>query len=202
MSSTMYRDKVLDFIECLKNHGYIGTTLKLARHISNAFYLFMDIHGLDYHPDIVWEWFSDVKNTLGTSWCHWRKILCFCNEFMLSGEIHPDGKYKYSPTMYDNLPDWCKEVVTGLLEQKKREYREIGTLKSYRCSCSVFCQFLIDHGYDNFKQISPEIIKEFSVHDKHSTFKGRAGRMVIVRAFLRYLDEYHYIDRHGLDLFF
>ena len=146
---------------------------------------FLDIHDLGYRPDIVWIWFSEIKNTLGTSWLHWRRVLSFCNEYLLSGDIHPGGKYKYSPTIYDELPEWCKEAITGLLEQKKREYRENGTLKSYRCSCASFCLFLIDHGYNSFKQISPEIIKEFSIQDGHSTFKGRATRFVIVRNFLR-----------------
>lgn len=125
--------------------------------------------------------------------------MSFYNEYLLIGDIHPDKKYKYIPTIYDELPEWCKEAITGLLEQKEREYRERGTLRSYRCSCTSFCLFLIDHGYDSFKTISPEIIKEFSIQDKHSTFKGRATRFVIVRAFLRYLDEYRYTERHGLD---
>lgn len=199
MSAADFKGKIEPFIECLQAHGYIGTTLKLAKHALTAFYLFLDIHDLGYHPDIVWIWFSEVKNTLGTSWLHWRRVLSFCNEYLLSGDIHPGGKYKYIPTIYDELPEWCKEAVAGLLEQKKREYRESGTLKSYRCSCASFCLFLIDHGYDSFKQISPEIIKEFSIQDEHSTFKGRATRFVIVRAFLRYLEEHRYTERHGLD---
>ena len=199
MSAADFNRKIEPFIECLKAHGYIGTTLKLAKHVLTAFYLFLDIHDLGYHPDIVWIWFSEVKKSLGTSWLHWRRVLNFCNEYLLIGDIHPDGKYKYIPTIYDELPEWCKEAITGFLEQKKREYRKRGTLRSYRCSCTSFCLFLIDHGYDNFKLISPEIIKEFSIQDKHSTFKGRATRFVIVRAFLRYLDEYRYTERHGLD---
>lgn len=199
MSAADFNRKIEPFIECLKAHGYIGTTLKLAKHVLTAFYLFLDIHDLGYHPDIVWIWFSEVKKSLGTSWLHWRRVLNFCNEYLLIGDIHPDGKYKYIPTIYDELPEWCKEAITGFLEQKKREYRKRGTLRSYRCSCTSFCLFLIDHGYDNFKLISPEIIKEFSIQDKHSTFKGRATRFVIVRAFLRYLDEYRYTERYGLD---
>jgi len=199
MSAADFNGKIEPFVECLKMYGYIGTTLKLAKHVLTAFYLFLEIHDLDYHPDIVWIWFSEVKNTLGTSWLHWRRVLGFCNDYLLIGDIRPDRKYKYMPTIYEKLPEWCKEAIAGLLEQKKREHRERGTLRSYRCSCTSFCLFLIDHGYDSFKAISPETIKEFSIQDKHSTFKGRAARFVIVKAFLRYLDEYQYTERHGLD---
>ena len=121
MSAADFKGKIAPFIECLQCHGYIGTILKLAKHALTVFYLFLDIHNLGYHPDIVWIWFSEVKNTLGTSWLHWRRILSFYNEYLLRGDIHPDGKYKYIPTIYDELPKWCKEAVTGLLEQKKRE---------------------------------------------------------------------------------
>ena len=70
MSAADFKGKIEPFIECLQAHGYIGTTLKLAKHALTAFYLFLDIHDLGYHPDIVWIWFSEVKNTLGTSWLH------------------------------------------------------------------------------------------------------------------------------------
>lgn len=63
-----------------------------------------------------------------------------------------------------------------------------------------FCRFLVDHGYESFNLLPPAVIKEFSSHDEHTTFNGRAGRFVIVRAFLRYLDEKGYTDGHGLDV--
>lgn len=102
--------------------------------------------------------------------------------------------------MFDELPSWCKKAISGLLDQKRREFRDAGTIKSYRCSCTRFCKFLIDHGYDSFGQLSPAVIKEFSIHDEHTTFNGRASCFVCVRAFLRYLDEKEYTDNHSLDV--
>lgn len=102
--------------------------------------------------------------------------------------------------MFDELPSWCKEAIAGLLDQKKREFREDATIKSYRCSCIRFCRFLIDHGYESFNQLSPAIIKEFSRYNEHTTFQGRSGCFVAVRAFLRYLAEKGYTDNHSLDV--
>ena len=48
-----YQETVEPFIETLQKHGYIGTTLYLARHSLTALYLFLDIHGLVYHPRIM-----------------------------------------------------------------------------------------------------------------------------------------------------
>lgn len=190
---------VTPFIELLKTYGYVGTTLKLVRHALTALYLFMDMHSFGFHQDIMWIWFTEISRTMGTSWFHWRRVLKFYEDYTLSGDIHPNGKYKYNPIMFDELPLWCKEAISGLLDQKSREFRTAGTIKSYRCSCTRFCRFLLDHGYESFNQLSPAVIKEFSSFDEHTTFRGRTGCFVVIRAFLRYLEEKGYTDNSGLD---
>ena len=80
-----YQETVEPFIETLQKHGYIGTTLYWARHSLTALYLFLDIHGLGYHPRIMWAWFS---------WLHWRRILKSYEEYTVYGDIIPEGKYR------------------------------------------------------------------------------------------------------------
>ncbi|MCD8148087.1 MAG: tyrosine-type recombinase/integrase [Clostridiales bacterium] len=199
MSADEFYQSVPVFIRLLESHGYVGTTVKLARHSLTALYLFLDIHSLGFHQDIMWIWFAEIRKTMESSWLHWRRVLKFYEDYIQSGDIHPDGKYKYAPTMFDELPAWCREAISGLLDQKRREFRDEGTIKSYRCSCTRFCRFLIGHGYENFSQLSPAVIKEFATHDEHASFQGRAGCFVAVRAFLRHLDEKGYTGMHGLD---
>lgn len=199
LSANEFHKTISPFIELLESHGYVGTTLNLARHALTALYLFLDMNSFGFHLDILWIWFAEINRTMGHSWLHWRRVLKFYEDYTLAGDIHPDGKYKYDPIMFDELPSWCRESISGLLDQKKREFRDDGTIKSYRCSCTRFCRFLIDHGYESFKQLSPTIIKEFSRQDEHTTFRGRSGCFVVVRAFLRYLAEKGYTDNHSLD---
>ena len=163
MSADEFYESITPFVKVLETHGYVGTTLYLAKHALNALYLFLDIHYFGFHPDIMWIWFAEIKKTLGHSWLHWRRVLKFYEDYTQVGDIYPDGKYKYAPIMFDELPSWCREAISGLLDQKKREFREDGTIKSYRCSCTRFCRFLIDHGYKSFKQLSPTIIMSPSV---------------------------------------
>ena len=200
LSADEFHKTITPFIEFLETHGYVGTTLNLARHALTALYLFLDMHYFGFHQDIMWIWFAEINRTLGHSWRHWRRVLKFYEDYTLTGDIHPDGKYKYHPIMFDELPSWCREAISGLLDQKKREFRDVGTIKSYRCSCTRFCRFLIDNGYESFNQLSPTIIKEFSRYDEHTTFQGRSGCFVAVRAFLRYLAEKGYADNHSLDV--
>lgn len=199
MSANEFYKSVTHFIELLETHGYVGTTLKLAKHALTALYLFLDMHSFGFHQDIMWIWFTEIRRKIGHSKLRWRRVLKFYEDYTLSGDIHPDGRYRYNPVMFDELPSWCKGAISGLLDQKRREFRDTGTIKSYRCSCTRFCRFLVDHGYESFNQLSPAAIKEFSIHDEHITFNGRFGYFVIVRAFLRYLDEKGYTDVHGLD---
>ena len=196
--SSDIRDSIPQFIETLEKHGYVGTTLKLANHALTTHYLFLYFNGLGFHPDILWLWFEEVKKTLEISWLHWRRVLSFYLEYTKIGDILPNGKYKYAPTQYDHLPDWCKIPLSAFLERKQNEHRSTGTIRPYRCSCSVFCSFLVQSGINSFSQLSVEIINLFISQDSHTTFRGRTARFVHLRGFLLFLEEQGYTTKHGL----
>ncbi len=187
-----YRETVEPFIGTLQKHGYVGTTLYQARHSLAALYLFLDIHGLGYHPEIMWAWFSEVRKKLGSSWLHWRRILKSYEEYTIYGDIIPEGKYRYIPTSLELLPDWCRKAVESFLGQKRLEFRAPGTIRTYQYPCIRFCRFLIWQGCDSFQLLSPEVVKEFAHQDQHVTFTGRSGYFVVVREFLRFLGEKGY----------
>ena len=186
------------FIEQLAKHHYIGTTLKLAKHSLTALYLFLSINGIGYHVDIMWSWFDEVRKTLGYSSLHWRRILRSYEDYHCTGSIQPGKKYNYKRTGYEELPEWCREAIGGLLHQKEREFRKTGTIKSYRCSCTRFCRFLAEKGYDSFLELTPGVIKEYASQDQHKTFTGRATHLLMVRIFLQYLNENKFIKRQNL----
>ena len=52
MSADEFYKSVMPFIELLETHGYVGTTLKLARHALTALYLFLDMHFFGFHQNI------------------------------------------------------------------------------------------------------------------------------------------------------
>ena len=97
------------------------------------------------------------------------------------------------------LPVWRRQPIDGFLEQKRREYREDGTLRSYRYSCIRFRRFLLLNRHEGFDQLSLADIKNFACQDAHKTFSGRASCFVIIRGFLRYLGEKNYISAPNLE---
>lgn len=194
-----FRETIPAFKAVLSSHGYVGTTLCLADHALTVLYLFLDIHSLGFHPDIMWAWFSEIKKNLGHSWLHWRRVLKTYEDYTVYGDILSDSKYQYEASSFDLLPGWCSQAIDSFLNKKRREFREKGTVRSYRYSCIRFCRFLLDNGHESFKDLCPTVIKAFARQDKHKTFKGRASTFVIVRAFLNSLYENHYTDTPNLD---
>lgn len=194
-----FRESIEPFTEALEKHGYVGTTLKLARHALKALNLFLEIHSLGFHPDIMWAWFDEIKGTLGTSWLHWRRVLRTYEDYTTYGDIVSTGKYRYKDDSLSLLPVWCREAIEGFLKQKQREFRRSGTIRSYLYPCIRFCRYLLDEGQQSFKALTPAQIKAFARQDKHSTFKGKATYFVVVREFLHYLCENGFADAPNLD---
>ena len=194
-----FYNTIIPFVDALKSHGYVGTTLYTARHMLTVLFLFLEVHGFGFHLEIMWCWFAETKQKLGSSWLHWRRILKMYEEYIIFGDIQTAGKYQYQPSSFEQLPEWCREPVNGLLEQKRREFRKGGTIRTYMYSCIRFCRYLITCGYNSFSSLSPSVIKAYANQDKHETFNGRTTSFLIIRALLRYLDEYGYTEMHGLE---
>lgn len=189
-----------DFIELLRNKGFASTALHSARHTLTVVFLFLDRNGLGYHPDIVRIWFSEIQFIIGTSWRNWRRILTIFEQYSIDRDIQLDKRYTYKPDRLDSYPNWCKESITGFLQQLIREFRRETTARAYKYSCMRFCTFLIKHGISSFESVTPTLIKEFTLTDIHETFDGRSSCFMVVRQFLRYLEEQDIIHSSTLHL--
>lgn len=58
----------------------------------------------------------------------------------------------------------------------------------------------MSNGHEAFERLSPTDIKNFVDQDIHKTFSGRPSCFVIIRGFLRYLEENKYTRIPNLDL--
>jgi len=186
------------FIDALKNHGYVGSTLYLARHSLTALYLFLEIHELGYLPEIVWIWFVEIQKSMGSSWKHWRRTLKCYEEYFCMGNIFPAKKYVYEPSSLDALPEWCRDPISAFLDRRQREFRSAGTIKANQYPCIRFCKYLMRCKISAFSEITPADINEFSRSDQHDTFNGRSSYFTVVRQFLEYLQEKGFIQNKSL----
>lgn len=189
-----------DFVKLLRNEGYASTALHSARHTLTVVFLFLDRNGLGYHPDIARIWFSEIQPVIGTSWRNWRRTLMVFEQYSADGDIISDKRYTYKTDRLDSYPGWCKEAITGFLQQLIRGFRRETTARSYKYSCMRFCTFLIKNGTSSFESVTPTLIKEFTLTDIHETFDGRSDCFMVVRQFLRYLEEQDIIHNSTLHL--
>ena len=184
-----FYDSIDGFVATLEGHGYVGATLKTARQSLTALYLFLDIHGLGYSPEIAWIWFAQARASMGVSWKQWRRAIKCYEEYSRTGEIQPAKKYRYEPSSLNALPEWCREPIYAFLDRKRREFRSEGTIRVSQYPCIRFCNYLILCGVPAFSEITPAVINEFSLTDHHDTFKGRSSYFTVVRQFIEYLEE-------------
>jgi len=197
-SADEFYDSINGFISMMKDQGYVGTTLRLARHSLTALYLFLEIHKLGYLPEIIWIWFAEVKNVLGSSWKQWRRVLRCYEEYAETGDILPTKKYRYKPSSLETFPEWCRKPIFAFLNQKLKKYRSTETIRTSQYPCIRFCRYLIKCGISAFVDVTPAIINEFSRTDQHGTFKGRSSYFTVIRQFLEYLEEKEFIYNKSL----
>lgn len=188
------------FIDTLTTHYYSYTILKTAKHALIVFYLFLEIHQLGYHPQILRAWFTEMQPVFSKDWKSWRRLLMMFDQYTLHGDIIPEEKFTYKQLGLDLLPEWCVSPINEYLTMLKKTFHAQGTIKSYRYPCIRLCKYLIDKGYDSFYELTPELLQTFCLQDKHRTFNGKSGSFVIIRQFVMFLEEQGKVTNKHLHL--
>lgn len=177
------------FLSCVAEYGYGHTVLTCFRQALSVMYLFLDINGLGYHPEITDIWFSEIMPSLPRGWKMWRRTLSLFKEYTESADILPQKRFIYSPGVFDRLPEWCMEAINGFSEQLRRSFHEPMTLRNYSYSCSRLCFFLLKKGCRQFSELTPELLDQFCRTDEHATFVGKETCASVIRRFVCFLEE-------------
>lgn len=191
---------VNDYIDCLRSHGYVTTSLKTAKHALTVLFLFLDVHSLGYHPEIASAWFSGITPLLPKNWKHWRRLVYLFSEFCENGDIIPSGKYTYDLTVFDTLPEWCRSGIEEFLDLLKREFHDNSTIRAYRYPCIRLCSFLVSRNCSGFEALDTDMLQKFCLQDQHRTFKGKSTCLGTIRRFIFFLEDTGYIKSRYLHL--
>ena len=102
----------------------------------------------------------------------------------------------YSPRTSSELKfsDWCNDLIMSFLDIKRNDKLSQSTLTMYVSSIKRFVNFLESKGINDFKLLTPHLIKEFNQNDIHSTPQGKAAYNVKIRIFLLYLADNNIIS--------
>lgn len=181
-------NRIPSFEQALDEQGYSYVSRRHAVRTLRVLYLFLDMNGLVYHKEISCIWFEYGKNIFQSGWKIARKSLRMFDEYVGNGAIslHHDN---YSVTKRDQIPQWCVPWVASFLEVKSKENMAKDTIDNYLFSIARLCLFMERKGLDSFMELTPALLKEFNIYDKHGSSAGKNSCNLRIRKFLIYLAE-------------
>lgn len=177
------------FAEC----GYKDTVKRKASHIIKCLYAFLVCHHLDYSPSIAKHWYRQIEPVIGSSHHTWIRVLCLFEKYIQGNEFIHDQKYSFKPSRMDLYPLWCVKAIDGYLNWLKRCFRSESTIRTYKYSVYDFCDYLLEYGIDDFREITRPFILQYLKQDKHTSVCGVCTRRTVLRQFVMYLEDYNWI---------
>lgn len=180
-------------------HWHIVNLRKLA----DLHYLFLSAGSLSYNKETYMIW-KDVfvdKVLHGPSVIQdANRLLGFIEQWRTSGRITPEKNYRLRVLPYDTLPLWCKETLDAFLLLEQKEGWKPHTIQMYRSSVTRFCVYLVENGFAAFSNLTPEVVKQFNLQDRHKTPEGKNAYNSRIRKFLEYLGEKRMVENRLLFL--
>ena len=184
-----------EFLASMKESRYGKTVLRSSRHILTLLYIFGDMHHVDLNDRLLWYWFNQVKPLLGASWKQHRRSICQFLCFLRTGTIMTGVTGNPQTVKPEELlPAWQKDPLTDYLSLLKREGWQPSTIAMQKSSNLRFFRYLQKRGVDSFTKLTPDIIKDFNLQDRHKTPEGKAAYNCRIRSFLIFLYEQELIE--------
>lgn len=165
----------------LLEYGYCADTCRHYRAPWTSFFLFLSFNSMDYSPQVAKAW----SKATGT-------ILPGDMGQVLNGghEIHPlsDLSKKNSPPE-SNLPAWSRKLLDQYLSAETACGKMPKTIDTEKYACIKFLLYLDSRDIRSCQGITPEVLKDFNIHDRHKTPEGKKGYNSRIHRFLEYLGE-------------
>ncbi len=170
--------------------GYSNSPCKTANYVLHNLLLFMEMNNLDYHKNVADVWFEHEKTYHKSinSWKQVRRVLYLFDIYVKEKYMAVSTIQLQKPLKSEMLPIWCKSELNSYLELKKKEGWSTSTIAMIRSSVTRFCEYLTCSGLISFSEITPELIKDFNLNDRHETPEGKNAYNVRIRRFIRYLE--------------
>lgn len=179
-----------------KKYGYNRSAFDCITRTTDILFLFLDINGFLYSPEISFLWFESV----GSQFDNTVSLYAYRRALFLIAEQHRNGhsdikvRFRNTRTVFSKLPEWCMKPAGDFLSMKHKEGLKSSTLGSYRSAVSRFCAYLCGLGIHSFSEITFSDIKAFNRQDGHRTPAGKNTYNGRIRKFLAYLGEKGLVD--------
>lgn len=196
-SSEMFLQNGRQLVNKYRASGYVDEICKDVERTIHYLYLFLDLNGLGYLPEIAEIWLNSEntkKIISGSSWKIARRTLCVFQDMLLNGEPDFGKVYRRGISGLDGLPDWCKIPLMDYADLRSKEKLEDTTVKNDIFSILRFLRFILGIGRQSFMELTGEDIVEFNLKDLHGTPEGKNSCNARIRRFLKYLGSNSYLS--------
>lgn len=177
------------FVAISEEKRYCSGFLRTARRCLLSLYLFLDINGFGYKPEISDLWLLKMKSQLDSQFVEWRRILEQYKKYFEEGDYNPGVVFSYQPDPIEDLPDWITNELLHFLSIKQKEGLSESSLKNYKAAVIRFSEFLIELGVIGFSEITADILLQFNQTDHHITAEGKSTCNSRVSNFIEYLED-------------
>ena len=191
---------IRDFLFILRGYHYSEITLKPYENTLWELFLFLDMNGFGYHPDIADAWIGTRKKPYDSSPDKSRRAVLLFRQFIENNGIQPQAVFRKPGALTGRIPGWCTQSVKEFLETKEKEGLTRRTVSTYGCACARFCIFLDKEGIRRFPEVTADHIKKFNLLDRHQTTLGKNLYNGKIRKFLVYLADNGQLMNPGLFL--
>lgn len=177
--------------ETYEKYGYDQSASDCITRTTDMLFLFLDVNGFLYSPEISFLWFASVESHFDdtASLYAYRRALFLIAEQHRNGHVDIKTRFRDTHTAFSRLPEWCMKPAGDFLYRKHREGLKDSTLNSYRSAVCRFCIYLCESGMHSFSDVTFSVIKTFNRQDGHRTPAGKNAYNGCIRKFLAYLGE-------------
>lgn len=200
-TANQMREKIPLFHEVLRKYQYSKPVLLTSETALKLLFIILDMSNVHYSTTLADSWIaSEGQRLFKSSFAMARRGIELFDEYIKSGTIDPCKWRKRSPSEVDLLPEWCRIAVVHFIEKRTKEGRSPKVVSDDGYASAKLCQFLIEKEVVGFNLMTPEIIKEFNLHDHHRSTRGKNTLNGIIRKFLVFLYREGFYNQPNLHL--
>ena len=188
-SAEEFLDSIESFILISKEKRYCPAFLSMARRCLLSLYIFLDINGFGYSPDISDLWLLEMRPQIKSQFVGWRRILEVYKEYSIECDFCPDVVYSYKPDSAESIPYWIKSEFDFFVSMKQKEGISKGSIITYKNAIIRFSKFLEEMAITDFDSISAETLIRFNHQDSHKTAKGKCTYNSSISVFIEFLED-------------
>ena len=193
-SLSEYLNIVSETMQYLEENGYRSAVINTSARTFRLFHLFMSRSDLPYHPILAEAWIYENKDIFLGAWFMARRALDILAAIADKSEV----SIRNSSSPKYIVPGWAYDVYHTFIQLKVKERFDESTIKMFRVCIKCFLSYLEAASIHSYEEITPEIVRQFNIEDKHETNFAKNAYNSRIRRFLEYLEIEGITVRQGL----